>query len=154
MNALAFKFVASVLAVVTVAAGRVCTCASMHTAAVATCAATVPATRGEQPRSDHGCCRKTHAPRPGDQHPQPVVPAESDPCGHCDLENDAQGGLLDRAAAPVPAGGHDLVAWVGLLQGNPPWDRPLPGAFRWKPDDVPRPPLLRDLFHTHCQLTA
>ena len=153
MNALAFKLVASVLAIVTVATGRVCACVSMHTA-VATSASTVPATHGDQPTSDHGCCRETQALLPSDQHPQPVLPGESEPCGHCNLEDDAPGGLLDGRAAPAPAGGHDLVALVSLLQDNPLWDRPLLGAFRWNPIDVPRPPLLRDLFHTHCQLTA
>ena len=159
MNALAFKLIASVLAVATVVTGRVCACVSVH-AAVATCASTVPSARGDQPASDqgsssdHGCCRKTEALLPSDQHPQPVLPGESDPCGHCDLKGDISGGLLDRPAASAHAGGHDPVALAALLHDNPLWDRPVLGALRWNPHDVPRPPLLSDLFHTHCQLTA
>ena len=153
MNALAFKLLVSVLAIVMVVNGRVCACVSMHTT-VATSASAVPAARGDQSGSDHGCCGKTQALLPSEQHPQPVLPGESDPCGHCDLKGDVPGGLLDRPAASAHAGGHDLVALVALLQDNPLWDRPLLGSFRWNPHDVPRPPLLLDLFHTHCQLTA
>ena len=159
MNGLAFKLVASVLAVVMTATGCVCACPSMH-AAGATRGSHVNATHGEQPHSDqdsgsdHGCCRTTQALLSSDHQPQPVMPDESDPCGHCDLKGDISGTLLDRPAASAHAGGHDLVASVALLPDNPLWDRPLLGAFRWNPDDVPRPPLLLDLFHTHCQLTA
>lgn len=155
MNTPVRRFVTSVLAVAVMVAACLCTCASVHNADVGTpTAAAIPVTPGDSSRSDPSCCHKTHNARPGEQHSQPAGPAESDPCGHCGLKNDAPGSRPDRQVVPT-GGSDDLVAWsVMLPHAEAASDRPMSGVCRSTPDDIPRPPLLRDLIHTHCQLTA
>jgi hypothetical protein len=92
----------------------------------------------------HACCKAKQRPN------APESPAPNDPCRDCNLRNPLtlsvpEQGTMPPAPelAPVFLAGHDLADASGPH---------VPDAYS-AADDVPIPPLLRDLFHTSCRLT-
>jgi len=127
------KLVAVLLAVMFTGATHACMCAGMGEVAAARMSA-----------DPHACCK-----RGGDQAPARPLSGE-DPCKNCNAQHPLAitvPGKVSTAPAPDLAGGlsaielplaHILVAPVDHTSA----------------ENIPIPPLLRDLVHTSCQLTV
>ena len=151
MNVLRSKFAAWVVAVALVAANHVCACATWLTTSGHSGAGRDQA-RAAAMRPDHSCCRHDADATPGKQSsiPAPDQYPPGDPCERCNI----------RAAAPttLPEPLNHAAAQLDLL----PWPQPsqlfaaggTPDATRQACDgNLLIPPLLVDLFHSHCLLT-
>ena len=126
------KFVAVLLAVTFTGAAHVCLCAGMGEKAAASATSTDP----------HACCKQ------GDEQ-APAAPADEDPCENCNAQHPLTITVPEKASvAPAPA----VIALYAL---ESPFAQVFVGlANHPSTDDVPIPPLLRDLVHTSCQLTV
>jgi hypothetical protein len=127
------KFVAVLLAVMFTGAAHACMCAGMGEKA--------PAPVSADP---HACCKTE-----GENTPAPA--SEEDPCEKCNAQHPLTITVPEKSAT-APAPDFSMVApsaidlqLVQSLVGLPAY----PAT-----DDVPVPPLLRDLVHTSCQLTV
>lgn len=126
------KLLAVLLTVTSIGAAHACMCAGMADTASQVSTSTDP----------HACCKPDAEKAP---------PASEDPCKNCNAqhpqtltvpEKAATAPTLEFAVASLSA--IDLVLVEALVEipshpGN---------------GDVPLPPLLRDLFHSSCQLTV
>ena len=153
MTRLRSKALVAVLALALVGAQAVCACLSPG-AAERACHAVgrVEVADTPAPADPHACCKHgSDDPSDPSPSPAPAVPA-GDPCGHCNLLHPAQ-----RVAPEEPAKAVSPFDRAGIALASAdflPAQRPVlaPVSARLA-DDVPIPPLLRDLFHCHCLLT-
>jgi hypothetical protein len=133
------KLVALLLSVIFTGAAHACLCLGMDHSANAV-AATAP-----DPADPHACC-KTDAP----DH-VPAAPASSDPCHDCNARNAAPTAVPEKvASAPVLHLAFAAAVTFDSRQLLSLVTRPASAAA----DDVPIPPLLRDLHHSSVQLTV
>ena len=147
MTMLRSKFAAWVVAVALVAANHVCACATWLSNSASAPDHQQP-TAAMQP--DHSCCRPDRdASKPTSNSPAPDPTHQGDPCERCNI----------RAAAPTtppeplhPVAQLDLLPWPALASdlGGDGTHALACNAFAANPLI---PPLLADLFHSHCLLT-
>lgn len=128
------KLLAVLLAVMFTGAAHACMCAGMANAK-----AQVPT-----PADPHACCKP-------DAEKAPAAPASEDPCKNCTAQHPLTLTVPEKTSsastpdfAVVALSAIDLALVEALVE--------LPS--RPGNDDVPIPPLLRDLFHSSCQLTV
>jgi hypothetical protein len=128
------KLLAVLLAVMFTGAAHACLCAGMGNGAAQATAETDP----------HACCKP-------DGEKVPATPASEDPCKNCNAQHRLTLTVPEKAGtAPALDFAFVTASTIDLpsLEARTEF-RAYPGN-----DDVPIPPLLRDLFHSSCQLTV
>ena len=126
------RFIAVVLSVVFTGVAHACLCAGMDKPVADPVAEVDP----------HACCK------PDGEKQTPVSPAE-DPCKNCNAAHPPTLAVPETASTITPP----ALAFVAIFDVSLPLVRTIDVSLQSN-DDVPIPPLLRDLVHTSCQLTV